>query len=64
MGVVFFVLTELVGKIPKINNKKANFIKILLYLRKILQKILPDRSYERNKKMGLTCVPRPLSPFS
>jgi hypothetical protein len=46
MGVVTFVLAELFRKIPKINNKKANFIKILLHLRKILQKNLPDRSYE------------------
>jgi hypothetical protein len=52
MGVVTFVLAELYRKIPKINSKKANFIKILLHLKKILQKNLPDRSYERNKKMG------------
>jgi hypothetical protein len=52
MGVVTFVLAELFRKIPKINNEKTNFIKILLHLKKILQKILPDRSYERNKKRG------------
>ncbi len=52
MGVVTFVLAELFRKIPKINIKKANFIKILLHLKKILQKNLPDQSYERNKKRG------------
>jgi hypothetical protein len=38
MGGVTFVFAELFRKISKINNKKANFIKILHHLKKILQK--------------------------
>jgi hypothetical protein len=56
IGVVTFVFPELFRRKLKINNKKANFIKILLHLKKILQKNLTDRSYERNEKNGVPCL--------
>ncbi len=49
MGGVTFVFAELFRKISKINNKKA--------WKKSCRKILPGRSYERNKKMGFPVCP-------
>jgi hypothetical protein len=63
MGVVTFVLAELFRKIPKYNNKKANFVKILLHFKKSCRKIYLTEVMNEIKKWGSLSAPTSLSIF-